>query len=70
MYVELMKNFSHADSSERASERADGSYSHFGLLSPKKFDSYFLDMMYVVFMKNLLLADSRELMVVRVILAS
>ena len=66
MYVELMKNFSHADSSERA----DGSYSHFGLLSPKTFDSYFLDMMYVVFMKNLLLADSRELMVVSVILAS
>ena len=27
-------------------------YSHFGLLSPKTFDSHFLDMMYVEFMKN------------------
>ena len=31
------------------------------------FDSYFLDIMYVEFMKNFLLADSRELMAVRVI---
>ena len=36
---------------------------------PKTFDSYFLDMMYVNFMKNLLLTDSSELMVVRLILA-
>ena len=28
----------------------------FGLLSPKTFDSYFLDMMYVDFMKNFHLA--------------
>ena len=28
-------------------ERAIGCYTHFGLLSPKTFDSYFLDMMYV-----------------------
>ena len=34
----------------------------FGPLSPKTFDSYFLDMMYVEFMKNLLLADSSELL--------
>ena len=34
------------------------------------FDSYFLDMMYVVFMKNFLLADFSELMAVRVISAS
>ena len=33
-------------------ERADGCKTHFGLLSPKTFDSYFLDMMYVEFMKN------------------
>ena len=33
-------------------ERTDGCYSHFGLLSPKTFDSHFLDMMYVAFMKN------------------
>ena len=35
-------------------ERTDGCYSHFGLLSPKTFDSHFLDMMYVAFMKNFL----------------
>ena len=33
------------------------------------FDSYFLDMMYVEFMKNFLLADSRELVAVRLISA-
>ena len=37
---------------------------------PKTFDSYFLDMMYVEFMKNFLFADSRELMAVRLISAS
>ena len=41
-------------------ERADGCYIHFGLLSQKTFDSYFLDMMFVEFMKNFLLADSCE----------
>ena len=39
----------------------------FGLLGPKTFDSSFLDMMYVEFMKNYFLADSHELMGVRVI---
>ena len=39
------------------------------LLSPKTFDSYFLDMMYVEFMKNFLLVDSSELMAVRLISA-
>ena len=34
------------------------------------FDSYFLAMMYVDFMKNFLLADSSELMAVRLISAS
>ena len=34
------------------------------------FDYYFLDMMYVEFMKNFLLADSGELMAVRLIFAS
>ena len=85
MYVEFMKNFLLADSSERLAvrlilagwtrkrlmllsrhdvrrvhekfssrrfERADGCKSHFGLLSPKTFDSFFLDMVYVEFMKN------------------
>ena len=42
---------------------------HFGLLSPKTFDSYFLDMMCVVFMKIILLADSSQLLAVTLILA-
>ena len=33
------------------------------------FDSYFLDMMYVEFMKNFLLAESSELVAVRLISA-
>ena len=32
------------------------------VLSPKTFDSYFLDLMYFEFMKNFLLADSGEQM--------
>ena len=60
----------HEKFSSRRFERADGSLSHFGLLSPKTFDSYFLDMMHVVFMKNFLLADLSELLAVRLILAS
>ena len=51
-------------------EQADGCQTRFGLLSPKTFDSYFLEMMYVEFMKNFLLADSSELLAVRFILAS
>ena len=39
-------------------------------MSPKTFDSYFLDMMYVELMKNFLLADSSKLMAVRLISAS
>ena len=65
MYVEFMNNSLLADSSELMAVR-----SHFGLLNPKTFDSYFLDMMYVEVMKNSLLADSIELMAVRVISAS
>ena len=42
----------------------------FYLLTPKTFDSYFLDMMYVVFMKNFLLVDLSKLLAVRLILAS
>ena len=41
-------------------EKANGCYTDFGLLSPKTFDSYFLDMMCIVFMKNFLLADSSK----------
>ena len=39
----------------RRFERADGCWTHLGLLSPKRFHSYCLDMMYVDFMKNFLL---------------
>ena len=56
--------------SSRRFEIADGCWTHFGHLSQKTFDSYFFDMMYVELMKNFLLADSNELMVVRLISAS
>ena len=36
----------------------------------KTFDSYFLDIMYFEFMKNVLLADSSDLIAVRLISAS
>ena len=65
MYVELMKNFP-----APRFEQPHGCYTHFGLLSPKTFESYFLDMLYVEFMKNFLLADSSKLMAVRLISAS
>ena len=55
MYVEFMKNFLLADSSELMAVRLI-----LGILSPKTSDSYFVDMMYVEFMKNFLLADSRR----------
>ena len=42
----------------------------FRLPDPKTFVSYFLDMMYVEFMKNFLLADSSELLAVWLISAS
>ena len=54
-----------ADSSELM-----GVKSYFGLLSPKTFDSHFLDMMYVEFIKIFFLADSSQLICVRVISAS
>ena len=65
MYVEFMKNFVFPDW-----ERADGCNIHFGLLSQKTFDSYFLDMMLVEFKKYFLLADSSALMAVRLISVS
>ena len=43
---------------------------HLGLLSLKTFDSFFLDMMYVKFMKNFPLAGSSEGMGVRLISAA
>ena len=62
IYVEFMKNFVLPDW-----ERADGCYIHFGLLSQKTFDSYFLDMMFVEFKKYFLLADSSALVALRLI---
>ena len=60
----------HEKFSSRRLQRTDGCWTHFGLLSPKTFDSYFLDMMYVEFMKNFFLDDSSELLGVRLISAS
>ena len=51
-------------------ERAIGYKTRFDLLSPKTFDSYFLNTKYVEFMKNFPLADSSELMAVILISAS
>ena len=65
MYVEFMKNFVLPDW-----KQADCCYIHFGLLSQKTFDSYFLDMMFVEFKKYFLLADSSALVAVRVISVS
>ena len=59
----------HEKFSSRRLERAIGCYTHFGLLSPKTFDSFFLDMMYVKFMKNFHLACWNKLMAVRLISA-
>ena len=65
MYVEFMKNYLLADSSElNAVKLISASW------AKKTFDSNFLDMMYVEFMKNFLIANSSELMAVRVISAS
>ena len=66
MYVEFMKNFLLADSSELMAVRLD----HFGLLSPKTFYSKFLHMLCVAFMKNFLIAHWSELMAVRLISVS
>ena len=49
----------------RRYERAVGCFTHFGLLSPKTFDSYFIDIMYVKFMKKFFLVDSSEQIGVR-----
>ena len=51
-------------------KRADGCCTHFGLLSPKTFHSCFLDILYVEFMKNFLLAHSGEQMPVKLISTS
>ena len=60
----------HEKFSSRRFGRAIGCFTHFGLLSPKTFDSYIIDIMYVEFMRNFFQADSSELMGVRLISAS
>ena len=65
MYVEFIKNFFLADSSEQSGVRVISAS-----LSPKTFDSHFLDMMYVEFIKNFFLADSSEQSGVRIISVS
>ena len=60
----------HEKFSSRRFARAIGCYIHLDLITPKTFDSYFLDMMYVGLMKNFLLADSCELLAVRLSLSS
>ena len=49
----------------RRYEWAVGCFTHFGLLSPKTFHSYIIDIMYGKFMKKFFLADSSEQMGVR-----
>ena len=44
----------------RRYERAIGCFTHFGVLGQKTFDSHFIDIMYVKFMKKFFLADSSE----------
>ena len=65
IYVEFMKNFLLADSSELLAVRLISAS-----WAKKTFDSYFLDMMYVEFEKNFSHADSSHLMAVRAISAS
>ena len=64
IYVQLMRNFF---APIGASWWLLDSFWH---PEPKNNYSYFVDVMYVEFMKNFLLADSSELMAVRLILAS
>ena len=65
MYVEFMKNFLLADSSELMAVRLI-----LASWAQKQVIPYFVDMMYVEFMKNFLLADSSGVLAVRLILAS
>ena len=60
----------HEKFSSRRFERAVGCKTNFDLQSQKTFDFYFLDMMYVEFMKTSYLAHSSELMAFRVISVS
>ena len=60
----------HEKFSSRWFERAICRLTHFGLLSPRTFHSYFLDIMYVDIIKKIFLAHSSELMGVKLISAS
>ena len=65
MYGRFHENFS-----SRLLEHASGFWTHFGLPSPETFDSYFLDLMFVEFMKIFHLASWNTLEAVRLISAS
>ena len=65
MYVELMKNFLLADSSELMVVRLISAS-----WAKKRLIPTFFDLIYVELMKNFLLADSSELMAVKLISAS
>ena len=60
----------HEKYSSRRFRLADACKTHFDLLSKKTFDSYFLEMMYVEFMKNFFLTDFGKQMPVRLISTS
>ena len=60
----------HEKYSSRRFRLADACKTHFDLQSKKTFDSYFLEMMYVEFMKNFFLTDFGKQMPVRLISAS
>ena len=59
----------HKKISSRLLEHASGCYTHFGLLSPEKFDFYLLDMMYIQFMDSFHLACWNTLVAVTLISA-
>ena len=60
----------HEKFSSRQFEGSIGFWTHFGLLSPKTLDYYFLNMVCVGFMKNFLLVNSSDLLAFGLISAS
>ena len=60
----------HEKFSSRRFERGFCRLTHFGLLSPRTFHSHFLDIMCVDIIRKIFLADSSDLMGIRLISAS
>ena len=60
----------HEKLSSRRFEQTNDCQTHFGVQIPKTFDFYFLDMMYITFIKDFHHADSNEVIAVRLISAS